>query len=145
MIVLDTTVLVYAAGTEHPYRQPCRALVEAVDAGTIRATTTVEVIQEFAHVRSRRRDRADARRLAEDFTDLLSPLLTVSERDLREGLERWERAGDIGAFDAVLAAAARAAGASALVSSDRAFATVQGLAHVLPDDDGIAALLGQRA
>lgn len=28
MIVLDTTVLVYATGTEHPLREPCRRLVD---------------------------------------------------------------------------------------------------------------------
>ena len=33
MIVLDTTVLVYATGAEHPLRSPCRALIEAVTAG----------------------------------------------------------------------------------------------------------------
>ncbi|MDQ3628367.1 MAG: type II toxin-antitoxin system VapC family toxin [Actinomycetota bacterium] len=141
MIVLDTTVLVYAVGTDHPYRDPCRTLVAGIDAAGVRATTTVEVIQEFAHIRSRRRDREDARRLAEDFTDLLSPLLAVSERDLRAGLERWERGASLGAFDAVLAAAARGAGAKALVSSDMGFATVPGVPHVLPDQAGIAALL----
>jgi len=27
VIVLDTTVLVYAVGSEHPYRDPCRQLL----------------------------------------------------------------------------------------------------------------------
>lgn len=30
MIVLDTTILVYAVGTDHPHRGPTRALVELV-------------------------------------------------------------------------------------------------------------------
>ena len=53
MIVLDTTALVYAVGGEHPMREPSRRLVEAIAAGRIEATTTVEVIQEFVHVRAR--------------------------------------------------------------------------------------------
>jgi predicted nucleic acid-binding protein len=54
MIVLDTTVLVYAVGADHSLRRPCRDLVEAIAERRIEATTTVEVIQEFVHVRGRR-------------------------------------------------------------------------------------------
>ena len=60
MIVLDTTVLVYAVGAEHPLRDPSRELVGAIADGVIEATTTIEVVQEFVHVRARRRDRQDA-------------------------------------------------------------------------------------
>ena len=85
MIVLDTTVLVYATGSEHPLREPCRQLVDAIANGVLTATTTVEVIQEFTHVRVRRMGRADASLLAESFTDLLAPLLPVTESALRRG------------------------------------------------------------
>ena len=54
MIVLDTHVLAYAVGAEHPLRAPSRSVVAAIEAGTLRATTTVGVVQEFAHVRARR-------------------------------------------------------------------------------------------
>lgn len=141
MIALDTTVLVYATGSEHPLREPCRRLVDAVADGLVAATTTVEVIQEFTHVRARRTDRSEASRLAGSFTDLLAPLLPVGEAALRHGLRIYTDATRLGAFDAVLAAAAMAAGADALVSADRAFTEVAGLRHLVPDDGGIAALL----
>ena len=128
MIVLDTTVLVYAVGDDHALRDPARTLLAAVADGSLRATTTPEAIQEFAHVRSRRRDRADASALARSYADLLSPLLEVGEADLREGLRLFERNAALGAFDAVLAAVAKRAGATALVSADRSFAKVRGLA-----------------
>ena len=83
MIVLDTTVLVYAVGADHTLREPCRQLIRAIADGTILATTTTEVIQEFTHVRARRRDRKDAADLARDYIELLSPLLIVEETDLR--------------------------------------------------------------
>ena len=54
MIVLDTTVLVYATGSDHPLREPCRRLVDAVANGVLTARTTVELIQELMHVRARR-------------------------------------------------------------------------------------------
>lgn len=141
MIVLDTTVLVYAKGTGHPLRDPCRELIEAIADGRLEATTTTEVIQEFVHVRSRRRSRADAIALGRDYLGLLSPLLSVTGSHLREGLALLERTSHhLGAFDAVLAAVSAAAGASALVSADAAFAEVTSLRHVVPDAFGVASL-----
>jgi uncharacterized protein len=127
VIVLDTTVLVYAVGDHHALRDPARALLAAAAEGTLRATTTPEAIQEFADVRARRRDRRDAAALAGSYADVLSPLLEVGEADLREGLRLFERVPSLGAFDAVLAALALRVGATALVSADRAFAGVRGL------------------
>lgn len=139
MIVLDTTVLVYAVGEPHPLRDPCRDLVGAIAERRLPATTTVEVLQEFTHVRARRRDREDAARLARDYLDLLTPLLVVGEDDLQEGLRLYTRSDGLGAFDAVLAAAAGRANA-AIVSADAAFAEA-GVAHVVPDARGVAQLL----
>lgn len=142
--MLDTTVLVYATGTHHRFRIPCRRLVDAVADGALTATTTVEVIQEFAHVRSRRRDRTEAAALAAALIDLMAPLLVVAESALRDGLATFAAGTRIGAFDAVLAAAALAAGAEAIVSADTAFAEVPGLNLVIPTDDAVTALLARR-
>lgn len=139
MIILDTTVLLYAVGVEHRFRKPCRTLVNAVAAGDLAATTTAEVIQEFTHVRAKRRDRADSADLADAYLDLLSPLLVIEETHARAGLRLFASAHDLGSFDAVLAAAARATGAT-VVSADAAFAS-GGAAHVIPDDDGVRTLL----
>jgi predicted nucleic acid-binding protein len=141
MIVLDTTVLVYAKGAHHPLRDPCRRLIDAISTGEVDATTTVEVIQEFVHVRALRRSRADAVALGEDYVELLAPLLTVDTEPLRRGLSLFEESEQVGAFDAVLAAAALDAGASALVSADRAFTSITALHHVVADAEGIERLL----
>jgi predicted nucleic acid-binding protein len=141
MVVLDTTVLVYAKGAEHPLRDPCRRLIGAIAEGELEATTTAEVIQEFAHVRARRRGREDATSLARDYATLLAPLLVLTPAALDRGLTLFERSERLGPFDAVLAAAAEAAGAEALVSADGGFGEIPGLAHVVPNAAGINALL----
>jgi predicted nucleic acid-binding protein len=141
VIVLDTTVLLYAKGIDHPLREPSRRLIAAVTEGELDATTTVEAIQEFVHVRARRRSRADAVALGSDYCELLSPLLAVTAGHLGAGLSLFERSERLGAFDAVLAAAALDAGAQALVSADSAFADVAALHHVTPDEQGVNGLL----
>lgn len=141
MIVLDTTVLVYATGADHRFREPCRKLIAAVAEERIEATTTAEVIQEFVHVRARRRDRNDAAALGRDYAELLSPLLNVTRDHLQRGLTLFETTPGLGAFDAVLAAAATQAGASALVSADIAFTDLPDITHIVPDVSGISGLL----
>jgi predicted nucleic acid-binding protein len=141
VIVLDTTVLVYAKGAEHTLRAPCRELIEAIAERGIEATTTVEVIQEFVHVRARRRDRADAVALGRDYAELLSPLLEVRGADLERGLALYERSERLGAFDAVLVAAAESAAAQALVSADAAFGELTSIPHLRPDAPDLASLL----
>ena len=141
MIVLDTTVLVYAVGVEHPLREPARAVVEAVGSGRLRASTTVEVIQELVHVRARRSGRGDAAALGRSYAELFSPLLEVGERDLEAGLRLFERHHELGASDSVLAAAVLERGAEALVSTDRAFASVKRLPFLSLDSPELEALL----
>jgi len=142
VIVLDTTVLVYAVGEDQALRAPARSLVESVERGRVQATTTTEAIQEFVHVRARRRDRRDAAYLGQAYASLLSPLLQPSEDDLVRGLRLFERYEGLGAFDAVLAAAALAAGAEALVSADRSFAAVRRLPFRELGSPELLALLG---
>lgn len=135
MIVLDTTVLVYAVGTSHPMREPCRHLISRIGDGEIAATTTVEAIQEFAHVRARRRDRTDAARLAAGYAALLTPLLVVDADDLQAGLDLWRSTEGIGSFDAVLAAVVmRRQHLTTLVSADRGFSRIPGLKVATPAD-----------
>lgn len=119
MIVLDTTVLLYAVGEDHRLRAPARRVIQTVGAGRLAATTTPEVIQEFTHVRAQRRGRSDAVGLARDLTTLLTPLTPVTADDLRSGLDLFERHADLACFDAVLAAVARRVGAP-VVSADTA-------------------------
>jgi len=143
VIVLDTTVLVYAVGVDHPLREPSRRLVDAIAAGRVHATTTVGVIQEFVHVRARRLGRADAVKAGRSFAELLAPLL-VTPVSVEAALRIFERSDSLGAFDAFLAATAIANDAEALVSADRAFSSVSRLVHVVPGTAEFESLLAGR-
>jgi predicted nucleic acid-binding protein len=126
VIVLDTTVLVYAVGAGHVLREPSRGLLALARDGALRATTTLEVVQEFAHVRARRRPRAEAAARAREYAEGLGPLLRPDADDLADGLTLFEESAVLGAFDAVLAAAVRRRGWS-LASADHAFAEIEGV------------------
>jgi predicted nucleic acid-binding protein len=142
-MLLDTTVLAYAIGEDHPLRDPCRTIIDAVGDGRMVATTTVEVIQELVHVHSRRGRRPSAIRHGRDFIRLLAPLRTAETEDLEAGLMLLSSHPSLGVFDAVLAAVAMRPDPCVLVSADRAFRSVPGLRHIDPGDSrALAALLG---
>ena len=141
MIVLDTTILAYAVGDAHALRAPCRRLLTAHGEGRIEATTTIEVIQAFAHIRARRRTRSDAVTLARHYLSAFAVLAATAD-DLDRGLALFERLPGLGAFDSVLAAVALDRGAEALVSADRAFASVPNLRWIDPATSAMRRLVG---
>ena len=104
--------------------------------------TTPEAIQEFAHIYALRRGRRAAVQRATEYAVLLAPLRLSEPEHLEAGLQLWVDNEQLGAFDAVLAAVALDTKYATIVSADRAFASVPGLTHVFPDDDGVASLIG---
>lgn len=140
MILLDTTVLVYAVGGDHPLREPCTRLLQAHVTKDVHAGITDLVVQEFVHVFSRRRDRATATTAARRYMEMLT-LVTPTPTDLELAFDIYERHDRVGSLDAILAGITVGAGLDALVSSDRAFGTVAGLNWVAPGTPAFDALV----
>jgi predicted nucleic acid-binding protein len=125
--LLDTTVLAYAAGADHPLRASAQDLMVSVASNRASATTTAEVIQEFTHVHARRHGRVAAADRANDFLQLLSPLTVVVEDDVRRALDVFVAHDRVGAFDSVLAAVALERQDLEVVTADRGFEDIVAL------------------
>lgn len=141
MIVVDSAVLVHCAGSDHPLRHPCQAVIKAAAAGRVEARATIEVIQEFAWVFAARRPRSDAVARARSFAVILSPLLQPGDGDLEAGLSIFESTPGLGSFDAVLAATAIREDAT-LVSPDSGFGAVPDLRYLNPASPSFLTDLG---
>lgn len=134
MILLDTNVLVYAVGGDHPNREPAVDLVSFAYTGRLRVSA--RVIEEFAFVHARRgRPRTTTRELAGEWAASLGPVEFIAEEDIADGFDLWVEHADLDIADGILAAQARRLGAN-LVSADSAFAAVADLRFVdLADPD----------
>lgn len=131
-VLLDTAVFIYAVGADHPYRQPCVALVRGLGTGAYRGETNVLVIQELAHQRHRRTgDRRAAQRTAADAA-ATCPVHDITGEDLALSLRLFAAATRLDAADALHAATALNRGIPAIVSPDEAFDEVTGLIRVDP-------------
>jgi predicted nucleic acid-binding protein len=115
-------------------------LLQAHGDGRIEAATTIEVIQEFVHLRARRRSRPDAVVVARRYIAALRMLVTNAD-ELDLGLSLFERHPALGAFDAVLAAVGLNWRVEALVSADLAFGAVATLPWVNPATPALDRLL----
>ncbi len=102
--------------------------------GRLAGEASIEMIHEFAYVRSRRRiARADAAESARDVADIC-PLHTVAPDDIERALDLWCEHERMDMRDAIFAAQALNRGIDAILSPDRGFDGIAGLQRIDPAD-----------
>jgi predicted nucleic acid-binding protein len=142
--LFDTSVFVYALGGEHPYRDPCRAIMRDGERGLLAAEASVELIHEFAYVRQRHsRSRSAAAADARDIA-ATSRLHTVQTGDIERALDLWAEHESLDMRDAIFAAQALNRGIDAILSPDRGFDGIPGLERIDPADTEAVASLTAR-
>ncbi len=139
---IDSNVFLYATGGEHGLREPCRAILEAIGESRLSGETSVEVVQEAAHVRVRRTGmRMEAIRLAQ-LIGRACTVHPVDADDLARALAVYEADDRLSLRDALHAAVALGRELPAIVSADGDFDRVPGLRRVDPADrNAVAALV----
>jgi predicted nucleic acid-binding protein len=129
-VFLDTAVLMYAAGSEHPLRAPSREIVRRVAAGEMEAVISAEVIQEILH-RFVAIDRAAVgAQLARDALDLFDPVLPITHAVMVRMPALVERYPPLSARDLVHVATCLEAGITKIVSPDKGFDAVRAVVRL---------------
>jgi predicted nucleic acid-binding protein len=133
-VFIDTAVVMYAAGAEHPLREPSRRILTAVGSGALDAVTSTEVVQEIAHrfVAIGRRDIAE--RLTADALDLFAPVLPVTHAVVRRLPDLIARYPGLAARDLIHVATCQHEGIVEIVSPDRGFDIVAGIRRLDPTE-----------
>lgn len=126
----DTSVLLYAVGGEHPEREASLEFMNAVRAGKVELHVSIEAVQEFLFHRMRRTERADA--VAQTRAVVHGCIVHPFDEATAERTLDLVAATTLRGRDAVHAATAIGAGFAQIVTSDKDFDTVPGLARVDP-------------
>lgn len=129
-LFVDSTVLVYAVGDEHPLREPCRRVVDDVGHGAVQMHASVEAIQELVFHRMRRVERPAA--VQQGRTAARLCVLHPIDRDVIATMLDLVETTSLRGRDAVHAACALKAGFTRIVSADTDFDGVPGLERVDP-------------
>ncbi len=131
---LDTCLLIYAVGRDHPYREPCVRMLEAVAEGALEAVTDVEVIQEIVHRFQGLRRQADGIKWARDFVETVGEVLPVTLQEALRSLALLQAHPALSPRDAIHVAVMEAAGLTHIITADRHFEGLPGLTRVDPMD-----------
>lgn len=131
-VFVDTAVLMYASGSPHALRGPCRRILERVGDGELDAVISVEVVQEIIHrfLALRQPERGAA--IARDALDLFAPVLPVTHATMRRVPELVERYPGLAARDLLHVATCLGEGIGEIVSPDRGFDTVPSIRRMDP-------------
>lgn len=132
--LFDTAVFVYARGSEHPYREPCRQIVELTGRGVLRGEASVELVGEFAHIL--RRQGLAPRSVAEQARQVaaICRLHALEPEDVSVALTLLVGHPRLGVRDALHVATALRRGIDLIVSSDRDLDGIPGIERVDPKD-----------
>ncbi|HSR68334.1 MAG TPA: type II toxin-antitoxin system VapC family toxin [Acidobacteriota bacterium] len=132
MILLDANIFMYAAGAEHPNKQPSTALLAKVADGSREACIDCETLQEILH-RYRAINRwADGRQVYDNACLIVPLILPVTESILDSARDLLDQYEALSARDALHAAVAFTHDIPRICSYDRDFDQIEGLKRVEP-------------
>lgn len=132
MILVDTTVLMYAAGTDHPHRAPSIRFLEAAALGEIEAAVDAEVLQEILH-RYRAIGRWEQGRVLYDATRrLLTDVFPISAEVTDRARHILSVTEGVSARDAIHAAVVALEGLEGICSFDRGFDRIPDIRRLEP-------------
>ena len=136
-VFIDTSVVMYAAGGDHPLRAPCRRIIDRIGDGSLDAVTSAEVIQEILHrfLTTGRAD--DGMTLAERTQDLMAPVVPITHALMRRTPLLAGRYPSLSARDVVHVATCIHEGITDIVSTDRAFDQVTEVRRIDPAAFGV--------
>ena len=131
-VFIDTAVIMYAAGGDHPQRRPCSRIIAAIGDGDLDAVTSTEVIQEiiqrFVSVR-----RTDVGRIqAVEAMDLFAPVLPITHALMRRVPDLAVKYPTLAARDVVHVATCIHEGITDIISPDRGFDSVAEVRRIDP-------------
>lgn len=129
---VDTSIVMYTVGAEHPLRDPCRRILDLVSSGAMDAVTSIEVVQELLH-RYRAIGRPDqAERVAALTMDLFAPVVPITHALMRRVPDLMARYPGLDARDVVHLATCIHEGITEIVSADRGFDVVREVRRIDP-------------
>ncbi len=100
MIYIDTSIFMYAAGKEHPYKSPSLKVLELIAMGELEGVISVEVIQEILHRYIHIGAKEKGICLAKKVLEIIPKIYNVEYSDILKSLEILEKY-DIMARDAI--------------------------------------------
>jgi uncharacterized protein len=134
VILLDSNIFMYAAGAEHPRKQPSARFLEQVALGRVEAALDAEILQEILHRYRAIQRWTDGQRVYDLARQIVPLVIPVTVEVLDRARALLDRYSALSARDALHAAVVQSHGLSAICSYDRDFNGIEGLRRIEPEE-----------
>ena len=134
-IFLDANIFMYAAGKPHAYKQPCKQILQAIEAKQLTAVTNVEVMQELLYRYYHHIQVLDKGiQLCRYILDYPLTILPVTPTDVSSALDLLSQNQDTGLQprDAIHAATMHNNNIVQILSADKHFDHIKGVQRLFP-------------
>ena len=133
MIFLDTNIFMYAAGEEHPNKEPSVEMLEFIAMDEIDVAINVEVIQEILHRYTYIDKKSEGLKLARSVIDLIDRIYSVETIEMEKAIDILEE-HDVKSRDALHASTCKNRGIKKICTYDRHFDDITFLERKEPED-----------
>ena len=134
MKLLDANVVIYALGRDHPYREPCRAIIKQLEERPHDYVVDTEMVQEILHVFSHKGDIKTGAEAVSRLLDLFPDVIPITGGEIGTATRLIGQPPQLSVRDAIHAAVVLEHGLEGIVSADRAFDDVPGLRRYDPTE-----------
>ena len=132
MKLLDANVVIYALGVAHPYREPCRRILRALDSDDHDYVMDAEVLQEVLYIFDRRGQRSNGIEKVTDLLIALGDVIPIGSGEIRVALRMLDEQPRLSPRDAIHTAVVLTQGLEGIVTTDRALGQVAGVTRFDP-------------
>ena len=133
MILVDSNIIMYAAGAPHPHKVPSVRLLERVASGEVDALINAEVLQEILHRYRAIKRWSDGRKVYDLARQIFPDVVPVTAEILDRARRLLDDHAHLMARDALHAAVVIDEGLEAICSYDREFDGIPGVRRIEPD------------
>jgi hypothetical protein len=131
---IDSNVVMYAVGVDHPLKTPCVDLLRAIARGELQAVTSVEVLQEVLHRYTAQGQREHAVEVVRSFMEVVPDVLPVTREDIAAALALHLAHPTLQTRDVMHLATMSQHGLHIIITADRHFDALPGYRRVDPVD-----------
>ena len=127
MKLIDTNIIIYSLGKEHPLKEPCRSFIAKIASGVIAANIDVEVLQEVLYVYAYRNERIKGIAACRYLLDIFPNPFPISKNEISLAISFMDKYPSIVFRDAIHAAVVVNNKLKGIISEDSDFDIIKGI------------------
>ena len=134
MKLLDANIVIYSLGRDHPYREPCRAIINQLEERPHDYAVDAEMLQEILYVFSNRGDIKTGVEAVLRLLDLFPDVIPITGAEIGTATRLIGQPPRLSVRDAIHAAVALEHGLEGIVTADKVFEHIPGLRRFDPTE-----------